>query len=92
VKATWWCLLLVGLAGGCFSPRPGRDMPAQPIPDQVAPPGAARPVRPVTAEQVSQVNAHAKANALAEELDREAPAACPACGEGPGCTCNHKPN
>jgi hypothetical protein len=73
MKTAWRILPLLLLAGaGCLEiPVPWRDAkPADPRPSPI-PVQAPRPPDPVTADQVTEANAHAKAKALDEEIARD---------------------
>ena len=67
---TAWCCLLLALtgAGGCVELPQLWDNP------KAKPPAApkAAPPAPVSAEQVTEANAHEKAAALRQELERDA--------------------
>jgi hypothetical protein len=72
MRTAWCCLLLsVGASAGCWEWGPYGCKPAAapPPPPAVAAKPAALP--PVTAEQVTPVNAHQKAEELRAELERE---------------------
>ena len=66
MKAAVCCLLLTVVVGaGCV------ELPLRPD-TKPATPAPARPLTPVTADQVTQANAYEMAEALRQELDREA--------------------
>jgi hypothetical protein len=75
MKTVWFSAILAVWAGaGCVT-LPVLWAPPKPEPTPAAQP--ARPKPPVTAEQITEDNAHEKAKALLEELDREATDATP---------------
>jgi hypothetical protein len=74
VKATWWCLVLAGLAGGCMPATQMRDATAPPTNAAAAP---ARPIRVVTADQVNEANVYLMLQLFDQELESAAQAPCP---------------
>jgi hypothetical protein len=62
--------LLLALTAGCVDVPILREQPK--LPEKPAPVKAARAPAPVTAEQVTDTNAHAKAEALQRELEAAA--------------------
>jgi hypothetical protein len=72
MKAAWYLLFLVApLASGCLElPRLGvKD--AKPAPAPKAAEKSTRPQAPVSADEVTERNAQAKADALDEEIARD---------------------
>ena len=77
MTSRWYALVLVaGLAAGCgWLPQLHDDAPKPgPVPPIPAPARPKRPTQLVTPDQVNEINARQKAQALAEELDRDAQA------------------
>jgi hypothetical protein len=77
MKTAWCAIVLAAWASaGCVTLpvlwTPPKPEPAAPV----APP--AKPKPPVTAEQITEENAHEKAKALLEELNREGAGETPA--------------
>jgi hypothetical protein len=69
-KGLCWLLLSLGAGGGCLE-LPGSWPGSKPEPPQPAAAKPAPPPEPVTPDQVTEANAHEKAEALKGELDRE---------------------
>ncbi|MCS6851830.1 MAG: hypothetical protein NZ700_11755 [Gemmataceae bacterium] len=71
-QVTWLVVVASGISVGCSG------LPRRPAPAAAAPPPAptatkpSSPQVPVSAEQITETNARQKAEALRQELDREA--------------------
>ncbi len=78
MKATAAVVLALVLAGsGCVDLPVRRHKPEAPLPPPPAPVKPDRPPPPVTGSQVTEANAHAKAEALDDEIARDEEAEVP---------------